>query len=131
MCLKGVGCVPGIRKEGGIKGPRGLRGGGRKHADRPAVVLEKSPLKIWVSKTQAFHFLLFEFSRSQKQSSSNDAFIWFSWNFSRSFCKYNLLSALPMKRKIWESLEWLESRLVPLEGEGGNKGKIKRQEQTC
>ena len=31
-----------------------------------------------------------------------------------------------MKRKVCESLEWLESRLVPLEGDGGNKEKIKR-----
>ena len=100
MCLKGADCVPGVRKEGGIKGPCDLRGGGRKRADRPSAVLEKSPLKIWVSK--AFHLLLFEFSGSQKQSFSNDAFIWFSWNFSRFFCKYNLFSALPMKRKICE-----------------------------
>ena len=101
-------------------------GGGRKRADGPAAVLEKSPLKIWVSETQAFHLLLFEFSGSQKQSSYNDSFIWFSWNFSRSFCKYNLFSAFPMKRKACESLEWLESRLVPLEGDSGNKEKIKR-----
>ena len=34
-------------------------GGERELADRPAAVLEKSPLKIQVSKTQACHLLLF------------------------------------------------------------------------
>ena len=54
MCL----CIPGAREEDGIRGPHGLRGAGRENADRPALVLEYSSLRILVSKTQASRFLL-------------------------------------------------------------------------
>lgn len=86
--------IPG--KKMSIKQPRGHKGAGRKNADRPALVLECSSLRIWISKTHLLSLNLMDLR--------NKPFLMMLlFDFWRLLIKIHWqAAALSMKRKISE-----------------------------